>query len=226
MKQMKIINIVLLTFILNISFANAEITYKIFQNETASSYFDTIKTLRLKIRKEYPYLYIGTNIENEDTSYYSRSNETILVVAFEDDKAVGLVIGLPLKDFKFKKDHLLVSRKLRQNLGEDILKYYYISELLVEENYRNQSVPETLIKTIEEKAKELKNYSIISFMTVEREDSHPLNSVTYFSENDLLRSLSYLPTGLLLPFAWPTLQPNGKVKKDKNYMQLWTKNLS
>lgn len=194
---------------------------QILTGDAIAPYYRDIKQLRVQYFSKFPYLYVSPSEEGEDISYYQGSEHTTMGISLQEDKILGLMIGLPLEDFKFQKDFLNVHQQLTKDLGEELKTTFYISELLISEDSEETFIKEVLLLTLEDKIKNNPRYSSLSVMTIERENNHPLKPINYEEESRLYQDHGFKDTGLTYSFEWPVFQADGSVKKKTDSMRLW-----
>jgi hypothetical protein len=199
-------------------------TYKIITAPQLSEYLSLVKEMRVRYYKQYPYLYTSPSVVKEDVSYYNNSSSSVLILEYQHSKLIGLIIGLPLKDFKAQQiDFLGAYQKMNPDLKRD--QTFYISELSVMPGNDEYKAFQFLIRALEQYLKSRTHFSALSVMAVERQDNHPLQPSHYQSESHAYADLGFIDSHGVYPFQWPTVQADGSIKNQTNDMRLWVKSI-
>lgn len=180
----------------------------------------TVSEWRTKYFREYPYLYASEGnprYEHDYTKSYITSPKSSLVAAYHKRNLVGFLTGIPLKDDVDFGDFALLFKEAELDANE----YYYFGEIIVHELYRQKEVASNLFQVLEHKAQEL-GYKKFCFVTIEHPDNHPLKPAHY-KDHTLWDRLGYKKTAIALEAMYPTLQPDGTNRNDKNILRIWTK---
>lgn len=201
-----------------------EINIKIFVGEEVIPYIRTIAEMRIRIFKEYPYLYMG-NLEYEEKylQSYSLNAKAMLAVAYSNEKVVGISTGIPLLS---ESEIINVCENSLKQQDKDPSKYYYYGEILIEHNYRGLGISSKLYKAQDALASSW-GFKHTSILTVHRSDNHPLRPQNYKDSNCIWEHLGFfknLPP-LTIRYNWPTIQADGSIVDDSNLMEFWERPL-
>lgn len=198
-------------------------TIKVVHGADSAEYMDCLGSLRLETFKEFPYLYVGTKeIEDHYVGWYPKDPNTLFGIAQVQGKFAGILTGVPLRSL-CNRD--LNTQNACEKAGLVIADYYYLGEVITLKEFRNQGIATSNFKALEENAKKL-GYKHTCFITVEREENHPLKPADYKGPASLFTKLGYTKTDSRFPFLWPTIQQNGSVIQDfENFVVLWIKEL-
>ena len=115
------------------------------------------------VYKEYPYLY---DVEDDAQFYltkYCQSEDAKLLLAYEKDKVIGYVIGLPLKDYS------LTFQRPFTHQGLEVEDFFYIGELAILPEYRRQGAGTELMIQMEEWVKQDQKYPKICLLHIDEE---------------------------------------------------------
>ncbi|RYD80612.1 MAG: N-acetyltransferase [Verrucomicrobiaceae bacterium] len=145
--------------------------------ESLQPYLPEAARLRMKVFREYPYLYDGTEeYERAYLATYGASRNAVIVLAVRDGRVVGVSTGLPLAeaDEAFQKPFL--------DAGWDVSGVFYFGESVLAKNERGQGIGHRFFDEREKHAAEL-GYATTAFCAVERPEDHPLKPA-YHRPND------------------------------------------
>jgi GNAT superfamily N-acetyltransferase len=153
---------IFLLILLFSSLCAKELTYEIFHEEEIKPHLKKIKALCDKIYCESPFLHSGHDAGYEPyLNLYTKAKDSIICLAYDDKKVVGVAAGLPLSyaDQVFKqplKDH-----------AHDIDSLYFLGEFGLHPDYQGKDYADKLFKQVESWAKEKGQYHMICFWEIE-----------------------------------------------------------
>lgn len=180
-------------------------------------YKNELAHLRLKVFRDYPYLYDGT-IEYEEAYLETliESPESILVVALDHEKVIGASTGMPLKDEteEIKRPWL--------EKGEDIDIVFYFSESVLLKEYRGQGIGVRFFEERERWARHL-GYKIATFCGVIRDKEDPHKPENYTTLDRFWKNRGYQKKeGFICTMSWKQIdEPQESAKK----LQFWYKDI-
>lgn len=181
-------------------------------------YIDDLARLRLTVFREFPYLYDGTAQDEADyLASYTRSGRSLMVLALDEGKVVGVSTGLPLVDVapEFQEPFLA--------LGRDPASVYYFGESLVLPEYRGRGLGVRFFIERESYAHKLAEFDFCAFCAVERPETHPRRPADYKPLNGFWRNRGFLhDPALRTHYAWRDLDETHSSEK---IMSFWTKEL-
>ncbi len=154
------------------------------QGEAIQPYVKDITELCLVIYREYPYLYEGTEAEyGPFIQEYAQSPHGIACLLFDDEKPVGVAIGVPLS----------AMRKNYQDgfaqFAPELTSVYYLAEFLLLTDYRNKGYGRELYRQFESLIPA--EYPTLSFCKIAERDTHPLMPQNYSPVDTFWRKLGY-----------------------------------
>jgi GNAT superfamily N-acetyltransferase len=168
--------------------------------------------------REFPYLYDGTAQDEADyLASYTRSGRSLMVLALDEGKVVGVSTGLPLVDVapEFQEPFLA--------LGRDPASVYYFGESLVLPEYRGRGLGVRFFIERESYAHKLAEFDFCAFCAVERPGTHPRRPADYKPLNGFWRNRGFLhDPALRTHYAWRDLDETHSSEK---IMSFWTKAL-
>lgn len=98
-------------------------------------WLDDLAVLRMEVLRDYPHLYDSDlDTEREYLARYTRSDQSLFVLALENNLLVGAATAMPLKD---AESHF--QWPFRQ-LGNDLPTVFYFGESLLLPAYRGQGI--------------------------------------------------------------------------------------
>jgi GNAT superfamily N-acetyltransferase len=183
-----------------------------------SLYLKQIGELRIKVFREFPYLYDGSaEYEQEYLQKYVDSDESIAALIFDDDRLVGASTGIPLQDEDedFKKPFMV------QNY--DLEKIFYCGESILLPDYRGLGIYSHFFSEREDHARTLGKFDLITFCAVNRDKAHPLRPENYAPLDPVWRKYGFEQQAELRAyFPWKDINKSKETKKE---MIFWTKEL-
>ena len=188
--------------------------FKSFTGAEIVPLIDEFAALRIKVFRDWPYLYEG-NLDYE-RRYLARygKGQTILVAAFDGDQMVGASTGMPLED------HGDASQI--DGLPKPSDRIFYCAESVLLPTHRGQGAGHHFFDAREGHARALgRPYS--AFCAVVRPTDHPAQPVSYASLEPFWRARGYAPvTGGMAHLSWTDVGANVESSKP---LQLWMKRL-
>lgn len=133
-----------------------------FHGDEIVPYTQDIIKLCDMIYRQYPYLYNGDDAGY--TSYlesYAQSKGSIICLAFDGKKAVGIAAGMPLVESRE-----IYQEPLKKH-GYDLSTLFYQGEFGLMPEYRSQGIEEAMYQKLENFAKESGKYKMIAFWEIE-----------------------------------------------------------
>jgi Acetyltransferase (GNAT) family len=187
--------------------------FKIFQGKEIEPFLDELAKARIKQFRYYPYLYQG-NMEYEKAYLkpYIANEDGLLLAAFDGDKMIGFVTGIPLMS---SSEIIQDAENQFAKVGYDARKLYYLGEVIIAPQYRNYGIGHKFIKPIESKILEL-GYQGACGLIVDRPEDHPLRPKDFPNLKLYAQSLGYISIGITSELAWPTIQADGTVIDEVN----------
>lgn len=175
---------------------------------------DHLAQMRIKMFREFPYLYEGTiAYEKEYLKQYTNSEDSLFLTIEAEGNIVGMLSSLPLADTDpgFQKPFV-------EN-GDNVDEIFYIGEVIIEPAARGHwKITPKLFDKVEAHAKE-KGFKSTVFCTVVRPEDHPMRPKGYRPLDLLCKFRGYekLP-GYLCHFEW---QDVGQDKESTKPLQYW-----
>lgn len=149
------------------------IELRAFRGAAISPHLAEVARLRIRVFREYPYLYDGTeDYESDYLKSYVRSKAAVVVVAMDSGRVIGASTGLPLTeaDGAFAEPF--------GKSGLDTREIFYFGESVLEPGYRGQGIGHRFFDARESHARGL-GFKQVAFCSVIRSDDHPLKPTGY-----------------------------------------------
>ena len=189
------------------------VTYQTIYGLDVIPYLDDIARLRITIFREFPYLYEGSlAYEKEYLAKFSRSKESVTILAKDQEEVIGVFTGLPL--------HLEEETITRSIPQEKLLDSFYFSELLLLKAYRKQGIGKNLLQQMETIIKQKAVYQRIVFASILREENHSLKPLDYYSMDNAWKKYGYSKTTDTCQILWKEINQEEESPKT---LAIWEK---
>ena len=202
---------------------SSSITISTLSGEAIKPYSALLGQMRLKLFKEFPYLYDGNRNdatraqEKEYDTTYEKSPNARLIVAKDGEKIVGFMTLIPLSE---------EMREIQQpflDAGIDVQKYIYVGEVLILPEYRGQGILRRFFEEHNAYARTQK-FSHSVFMAVDRPHNHPLRPSDYRELEPIWEHFGYKKMNDSMKVKFPWMQVDGE-KEQMNTLSLLQKAL-
>ena len=191
------------------------IRFTIQQGKEIYPYIQDLARLRISIFREYPYLYDGNDTyEAKYLSKFSEVEDTYVVLIFDNDKVIGAFTGIPIRF----EDETIVKHIPQDKVNDT----YYLSEILLDKNYRGKGIGAQLLHQLEDKIISLKKYKRFYFASVIRPVDHPEKPKEYRSLDTMWLSNGYQPTSFTCTLSWKEISEEVETEKT---LALWEKEI-
>lgn len=181
-------------------------------------YLSKLGELRIRVFREYPYLYDGSKeYEREYLQKYVESEHSIAVLIFDGSDLVGCSTAIPLSD----ESDAFQRPFLKASITPDSV--FYCGESVLLKDYRGLGVYKHFFTKRENHAQKLEKFDLIVFCAVVRPDDHPLRPKNYQPLDPVWKKFGYSKNpSLKAKFAWKDLNESEETEKE---MVFWTKSL-
>jgi len=175
------------------------------------SWLSTVAELRIRVFREFPYLYDGSlDYERTYLQTYLESDTSVCVLAFDGERVVGASTGLAMADETDEFRQPLVEA------GLDIDAVFYSAESVLLPAYRGHGLYRTFFEAREAHALALGKTESV-FCAVQRPDDHPLKPRDYQPLDPVWQRFGYRPEPLIqATFPWKDIDQS--VETDKPLM--------
>jgi GNAT superfamily N-acetyltransferase len=194
------------------------IKIKSFVGSEAYQFKHDLAKLRIKVFREYPYLYDGTlEYEERYLETFLNAKNSIIAIAFDQQKIVGASTGVPL-EFEPKE----VQEPWIEN-NHDLNKIFYFSESVLLENYRGMGIGVKFFEAREAWAKSLGMFNTLTFCGVVREEDHPGKPSNYEPLNKFWEKRGFTKLhNYVCQMAWKEID---ETKESPKTLQFWHKEI-
>lgn len=194
------------------------ITVKSFAGTIAENHIHELARLRIQVFRDYPYLYDGSiEYELDYLKTYSCSSDSIIVIAFDNDKVIGASTGIPIEAETENIKAPWIAR------GYNIHKIFYFGESVLDKAYRGRGIGVRFFEHREHWAKSLRRFDRTTFCGVVRPDNHPLRPDNFTPLDNFWRNRGYQKTeDLVCNISWKDINEAHETPKPLHF---WYKSL-
>lgn len=174
---------------------------------------DALAWLRILVYEQWPYLYAGDReSERAYLTEYITNPGALVVVAYDDDRIVGVATGSPLRSQKPE------FRLPYEQRGMDTGALFYLGENVLLPEYRGKGIDDLIFEERENAAREW-GADYACFCAVIREEGHSARPADYVPPDAFWRSRGYemLPGAVTL-WDWEEHDSNAPTSHP---MQCW-----
>jgi GNAT superfamily N-acetyltransferase len=191
---------------------------RVVSGDGVSAYFDDLARLRIRVFREFPYLYDGDiDYEQRYLATYAQVPDSVFVIAFDSGKVVGVSTGLPLD-----QETGAVTEPWRTG-GFDPATVFYFGESVLLPRYRGLGIGHRFFDAREAFARALGRFSWTSFCAVERDADHPARPEDHRPLHAFWRARGYRPhEQLRCTMAW---KESGSPNETDHVLRFWTRPL-
>lgn len=178
---------------------------------------DGLATLRIRVFRDWPYLYDGDrDYERTYLRVYRDNRRAVVVGAFDGETLVGASTGLPMAD---------ADAEFAQAFADsphDVSQIFYCAESVLLPDYRGQGAGRRFFELREAHAR-AHGFGLSAFCSVMRPDDHPARPAAYTPLDAFWRKRGYAPLqGIAAQFSWRDVGQQGDSLKT---LQFWMKHL-
>jgi GNAT superfamily N-acetyltransferase len=135
---------------------------------------DALGGLRIAVFREFPYLYDGAlNNEREYLQTYVNCSRSLVVLAYDGDRAVGATTCMPMAEEGQEFQAAFVQA------GYDLSEICYFGESILLPEYRGRGVGKEFMKRRLAHAEGLPGVKFCAFCAVDRPLDHPMRPASY-----------------------------------------------
>ncbi|MBN8482482.1 MAG: GNAT family N-acetyltransferase [Xanthomonadales bacterium] len=145
-----------------------------FTGDAVAPYLDDVARLRIAVFRAFPYLYDGdVGYEAGYLATYSRSPESLFVLAFDGARVVGASTGIPLAD------ETAAFRQPFAERGIALERVFYFGESVLLPDYRGHGIGHRFFDEREAYARRLGRFDTTAFCAVVRAEDDPRRPPDY-----------------------------------------------
>ena len=178
---------------------------------------DDVARLRIAVFRAWPYLYDGhLDYERRYLKTYRKSENAILVGAFDNGRLIGASTGTPMEEHGDEFGAAFTAT------GIPLTDIFYCAESVLLPDYRGRGIGHAFFDTREAHARRLgRTHS--AFCRVVRPEDHPLHPADYRPLDGFWRKRGYAPLeGAVAEYAWKDI---GEAEESVKPMQFWIRAL-
>jgi GNAT superfamily N-acetyltransferase len=192
--------------------------FQSFEGAAIRSVFEPLAQLRIRVFRDFPYLYEGSMAyELEYLNTYAASERAFLHAVFDGTHMIGATTCIPLTDETEEVQAPFLKA------GMDVSEVFYLGESVLLPAYRGLGLGHRFFDAREAHAAKFGTYRITSFCAVERPADHPLRPADYRPLDDFWQKRGYQKApNLQTKFSWPDLGEDVPSLKTMTY---WTRQL-
>ena len=185
--------------------------------EALDAALDDVAGLRIRVFRDWPYLYDGDlEYERRYLETYRSSDAAILVGAFDGARLVGAATGTPMAD------HADDFAAAFEGTGLALNDIFYCAESVLLPEYRGRGVGHRFFDLRESHGRAL-GATVSAFCGVVRPVDHPLRPDGYRPLDAFWHKRGYAPLdGALAWFSWKDIDQTEATRKP---LQVWTRSL-
>lgn len=191
---------------------------EILQGQAFSDALHSLAQLRIKVFRDWPYLYDGdVEYEAQYLERFRNAKNAFLAVVLDGDELVGATTAAPLSGEvdEFKAPF--------EKVGIDVADVFYFAESLLLTEFRGLGLGHRFFDLREAHAARLGDFKHAAFCSVVRPSDHPRKPHDYRALDDFWRKRGYQPIeDLTTEFSWKDV---GESHESDKLMQFWMKDL-
>jgi predicted GNAT superfamily acetyltransferase len=197
--------------------------FQVFKGNDIRPYINTVANFRIKIFREYPYLYDG-NFEYEEKYLqgYASNPNSLLILVTENNETIGVATSLPLEsdsDILSDVEKLFLAQAYKP---ED---FYYLSEIMIKPGCRHRGIAKKIYQIRVNKALE-NGFKYLCFAAIIKSKDDPNKPESYFNPAPMWKAMGFVPhDSITIEYNWPTIQSNGNSIDKPHKLKFWIKPL-
>lgn len=188
--------------------------------DQVSAYIDDLARLRITVFKEFPYLYEGSYVyEQNYLSIYTQSKKSLVILAVHNDQVIGTSTCIPMQDESKEFQSCFIEKNI------DMTKVFYFGESIILKEFRGQKIGHQFFKLREQHAQEhMPGLNYTSFCAVDRKQDHPLRPANYKPLDSFWQRMGYEKQNeMKVYYKWKDID---KEHEDSKAMTVWLKQWS
>lgn len=171
---------------------------RVFRGPEITPWLDQVARLRLAVFRDWPYLYEGgMDYERDYLAAYARSADSLFVLSFDGDQAVGASTGLPLAD------ETVSFQQPFHDASLPVESVFYFGESVLLPHYRGHGVGHAFFDHREAHARALGKFQFTAFCAVDREVDDLRRPVAHRDNHAFWEKRGYRrQPGMTMQLAW------------------------
>ena len=194
------------------------IRFLVLNGAQARPYLTQIAELRIRIFRDFPYLYEGSmEYEEAYLETYFKSSHSALVLCLDGQRVVGVSTAIALSE-----ESLSIKKTFLEG-GLDLGSYVYFGESLLSQDYRGRGVGKEFFKHRLVFARLQQKAEWAVFCAVIRSEGDPLRPTHYSPLNTFWQKQGFEEwTGMKCSLSWKRI---GEASESTHELQFWRKKL-
>ncbi len=186
---------------------------------STASVIDDLADLRIRVFKEFPYLYAGSiTYESKYLQTYLECENALIVVVRDGTRIVGASSALPLESETSEVQQPFLEH------GFDPKTVFYLAESVLLPAYRGHGLGKQFFEARENHAKKLGGFVWAAFCAVERPPNHPSRPASHRDLDTFWQAQGFEKRPELTTFfSW---QEIGEELETPKPMTFWLKNMA
>lgn len=182
-------------------------------------YLMDLAQLRIEVFREFPYLYDGDlDYEHRYLQRYADSPQSLVVIAFDGSRVVGVSTGMPLEH------EIDAFRKPFEQHKYNPAEIFYFGESVLRKSYRGRGIGVTFFQAREAYARDLGRFRYTAFCAVDRPEDHPRRPEHYTPLDRFWQKRGYARHPQLhTTFSWKELD---EAEESPKKLTFWIKALA
>ena len=186
--------------------------------EALKDYIPALAALRIRVFREFPYLYDGDlAYEEAYLNTYVQAPDSVIVLVFDGEDVVGASTAIPMakETVEFKQPFV--------DAGYNPDEIFYCGESVLLSQYRGQGVGVAFFEQREAHAAKLGGFKYSCFCAVDRPEDHPRRPADYEPLDRFWQKRGYQKTpALATTYSWKDLD---EAEQSAKPMTFWMKRL-
>ncbi len=117
---------------------------RLLKGKDINRHLPEVASLRLRVFKEYPYLYEGSLKDEHDYLSQYVKPESFLAAAFSNNELIGAATGIPLAIAADVTQQPFIDNNLKVN------QWFYIGEVILAPQWRNRGLGSLFLRALED----------------------------------------------------------------------------
>lgn len=191
----------------------SELVIKAIIGDAIEPWMSALARLRIRVFREFPYLYDGTEAyEEKYLRAYAASERSLFVLALHDGEVVGVSTAIPLTDAEAVFREPFLAR------GIDPATVLYFGESVLAPEFRGKGLGHKFFDAREAYAREL-GLPVTCFCAVERPPDHPAKPADYRPLHAFWKQRGYVcQPDMTIEYAWLDV---GDTEETLKPMRFW-----
>lgn len=199
------------------------IKVSVVSKEFAKEHLLEIAALRIKVFKDFPYIYDGSvDYEVKYLDRYFKASNGTFILAFDENagkKIIGVATALPL----IEEDDFV--KKPFVDLGLKIEEFFYFGESVLLPEYRGKGIGHAFFDEREKVALSFPYIKTTTFCAVQRSADHPMKPAGYQPLDEFWKKRGYKKDSQLTSqFEWLDIGESHETSKNMVYwLKSWNR---